>query len=39
MVTHFVELAAKAYQLYSMKMAVRGLKHDRVLYSVNKVVF
>jgi hypothetical protein len=39
MVTHFVDLAAEAYQLYSMKMAIWGLKHDRVLYSVNKVVF
>lgn len=39
MVTHFVDLAAEAYQLYSMKMAIWGLKHVRVIYTVNKVVF
>jgi len=36
--THFVDLAVRVYQLYSLKMILWGLNHVGVTYSVNKVV-
>jgi len=39
LVTNSVELAAKMDQLCSLRMALLGLKHVRVTYSANKVVF
>ena len=38
LVTHFVDIAAGIYQLYSLKMTLCGLKHVGVTYCVNKVV-
>ena len=34
LVTHFVDLAAEMYQLYSLNMALWGLKHVGVIYRV-----
>jgi hypothetical protein len=38
LVTHFVELAARMYQIYSLKMTLYWLKHVGVTYSLNQVV-
>jgi hypothetical protein len=35
---HVVELAAGIYQVYSMKMTLKGLKHVDVTYSFNKIM-
>jgi hypothetical protein len=38
MVTHFVELVARLYEIYSLKMTLYGSKHVGQTYSDNKVV-
>jgi len=39
LVTYFVDLAAEMYQFYSLRMVLWGVKHVRVTYRVNKVVW
>jgi len=38
LVTHFIDLSARMYQLYSLRMALLGLKNVGVTRSVNNTV-
>jgi len=38
LVTHFVDLAGRIYQLYFLQITLRGFKHVGVKYDANKMV-